>query len=508
MKKVLRFLFSRMVIVSVLITIQLVFLLVVIFGLSQYASYLYTTMELLSILLVVAVVMSNDNPSYKLAWTIVILILPLLGGLFYLIRGSNRIPKKHIRTLENHLKKHEDLFTLTTDIQEELSSYYPKDASISRFITTAGGYPIWSETAVEYFPLGEKMYKRLLEELKKAKSYILMEYFIVERGVMWDTILEVLEQKVAEGVEVYLMYDDLGCIQTLPPKYDEELRQKGIHVAVFNPYRPQLNLLVNHRDHRKITVIDGKVGFCGGINLADEYINVKERFGHWKDTAVLLRGKAVWNLLIMYLSLWNFTSADKLDLEKYLSTLPSAQPDGYVQPFGDSPRYPVKVSENTYLNIINKATRYVYITTPYLIIDHNMKTSLVRAAKSGVDVRIITPHIPDKWYVHMTTQSYYEELVRAGVKIYEYTPGFMHAKMVLTDDDLAIVGTVNMDYRSMYLHFECGVLLYKNSIIAQIKVDIEDAMNVSTLVTVEEAGRIPFLKWMVRAFLRLFAPLM
>ncbi|MBD1371667.1 cardiolipin synthase [Hazenella sp. IB182357] len=508
MNKVIQFLLSRVVIVSLLIIIQLMFLLVLIFGVSKYISVLYTILEVLSIMLVIVVVISNDNPSYKLAWTIVILILPIVGGLFYLLRGNNYIPKKQRRSLENFLSEHEDILSQSSEVETAFSNEHPKDASISKFISAAGNYPIWSHTTVEYLSTGERMHQRLLEELQLAKQFIFMEYFIVDQGEMWDSIYAILKQKADAGVEVFFMYDDLGCIQTLPTGFDAMLRADGIKVAIFNPYRPQLNLMVNHRDHRKITVIDGKVGFCGGINIADEYINVIERFGHWKDTAVLLRGEAVWNLSTMFLSLWNFASTEKLMLEPYLTTRHQAKSDGYVQPFGDSPRYPLKISENTYLNIISKATRYVYITTPYLIIDHNMQTALIRAAHSGVDVRIITPHIPDKWYVHLTTQSYYETLIKAGVKIYEYTPGFIHAKMILSDDDLSIVGTVNLDYRSLYLHFECGVILYQSSVIQTIKKDFHDILQNSMAVTLENTRKVPILNRLLRSFLRLFAPLM
>ena len=303
------------------------------------------------------------------------------------------------------------------------------------------------------------------------------------------------------------MYDDLGSIMTLPVNYDVQLRNAGIQCAVFNPFKPRLNATMNYRDHRKITVIDGNVGFCGGINIADEYINAYEKHGHWKDTGVLLRGDAVWNLTAMFLSLWNFTSPTDKPFEQYRPTI-HCESDGYVQPFGDSPLDHINVSEETYMQIINRATRYVYITTPYLILDNEMITALQVAARSGVDVRIVTPHVPDKWLVHQTTQSFYQVLLDAGVRIYEYTPGFVHAKMYVSDDTVAIVGTANMDYRSFYLHFECGVCFFRSSVVQDVRADIEHLLTQCFEIPKDYIRHVRLWKRIVRAFLRLFSPMM
>ena len=312
------------------------------------------------------------------------------------------------------------------------------------------------------------MFPVLVKELEQAEHYIYIEYFIINDGVMWRTILDILEQKVAQGVDVRLIYDGFGCLTTLPYKYDKFLREKGIQCKVFNPFRPVLNIIQNNRDHRKICVIDGKTGFTGGINLADEYINQKERFGHWKDTAVMLKGDAVWSMTMMFLHMWNVVNGIQTPID-YAAHSPHAyhpeefEGSGFVQPFTDTPLDGETLGENVYLNIINRAKRYVYICTPYLIIDNEMMTALCLAAKSGVDVRIMTPGVPDKKMVFLLTQSYYAQLIEAGVKIYEYQPGFLHAKSFVCDDEIAVVGTINLDYRSLYLHFEDGVWIYKNA---------------------------------------------
>ena len=324
---------------------------------------------------------------------------------------------------------------------------------------------------------------------------------------MWDPIFDILRKKAAEGVEVRFLYDDVGTLQTLPNNYRTVLEKAGIKTAIFNPFRPHLNIAMNYRDHRKITVIDGNVGFCGGINLADEYINAYEKHGHWKDTAVLLRGSGVWNLTLMFLMMWQFTTTVETDFDRYRPT--QAVPnEGYVQPFGDSPLDNLNVSENAYMQIINRATRYVYITTPYLILDNEMITALSTAAQSGIDVRIITPHIADKWYVHIVTRSYYSQLIRAGVKIYEYTPGFIHAKMFTSDDKVAIVGTTNMDYRSFYLHFECGVSFYNSPVAKDVRDDFLNTLQVCQPISLEEMEQLPLSRRILAKLLRLMAPLM
>ncbi len=510
MKKVLKFLFSRLVVVSMAILVQFCFLLFVLLKLSSYAVYLYVGLQLLSLLVVLWVVTKRDNPSYKIAWIIAILSFPLFGGIFYLVLGNKGMDKKQVQRIRNYAYQHAEQGPRISgaDIRDTLGRQAPHLKRQSDYISRVGLYPIWENTRVEYFPLGEDFWEALLEELSKAEKFIFMEYFIIQEGKMWDAVLAILKQKAAEGLDVRLMYDDLGTIQTLPPQYYRQMEQAGIKCAVFNPFRPRLNSMFNYRDHRKITVIDGDVGFCGGLNLADEYINARERFGHWKDTAVMLKGDGTWNLTMMFLQLWSYRDGKNANYQDYRPSGKSYGNDGYVQPYGDSPIDQFNVAENIYLQIINCAKRYVYITTPYLVLDNEMTTALEIAAESGVDVRIITPHIPDKWYVHAVTRSSYRQLIEAGVRIYEYTPGFIHAKMFVADDEVAVVGTANMDYRSFYLHFECGVALFCSSVIAKVKQDILQTMAISQEIHPNPNEKIPLLRRLGRAILKAFAPLM
>ena len=507
MKKLLRFLTSRVVLVTLLIALQLGLLSYVVLYLSVHALPVYVLTQCISLLLVVWVVSREDNPSYKLAWVITILALPIFGGLFYLIFGSKRLSRA--------LKKRVVEFNCTTagqiqvdsGVAGELEEASPSLGVQARYLKNGSGFPVWKNTLADYYPLGEDFWPALLLALQSAQRFILLEYFIVQHGKMWDSILKILENKRAHGVEVRILYDDVGCVATLPALYADYLRQKGFQVGVFNPFRPRLNAATNYRDHRKICVIDGNVGFTGGINLADEYINQKEKYGHWKDTAVLLRGEAVQSLTEMFLELWQFTCHESLSLSDFLPTR-SHSCAGFVQPYGDSPLDNFNLAENVYMQILNHAKNYVYITTPYLILDNEMINALCLAAQSGIDVRIITPHVPDKWYVHMVTRSHYSQLLRAGIRIFEYTPGFIHAKMFVSDDSTAIVGTTNVDFRSFYLHFECGVAFYLSPMVSKVKEDFLRTQNICEEITLEKERAVKAPIRILRSLLRAFAPLM
>lgn len=508
-KSIFSLLFSKVVIIACLIIVQLIFLVLSVIFLTDYISWLYGVLLILSLMIVIWLVGKDENPSYKLAWVILILVLPVFGGLFYLVFGNKSMPRKLVRRITAADASERRMYLVARQNMDKLYRQLPRMAPLSRFLETTTGAPLWHNTQSEYYSIGEEMWPRMIQELEKAERFIFMEYFILEEGKMWTPILDILKRKAAQGLDVRFMYDDIGSIQTLPNHYDKVLRQAGIKCMAFNPFRPHLNSVMNYRDHRKITVVDGNVGFCGGINIADEYINEYEKHGHWKDTGVLLRGDAVWNLTAMFLALWNFSAPVPMDkeVEQFRPTL-SVPGDGYVQPFGDSPLDRINVCEDCYMQIINRATRYVYITTPYLILDNEMVTALQTAARSGVDVRIITPHVPDKWLVHQASQSFYNALLKAGVRIYEYTPGFVHAKMYVSDDCVAVVGTANMDYRSFYLHFECGVCFYNNSVVHQVREDILRTMELSSEIPVDYQSRVKLWKRIIRAFLRLFSPLM
>lgn len=509
LKKLINFMFSRLFLVALMLALQFAVLFAVAFYFSTTVFYFYLLFHVLSIFAMVCVVSINENPAYKLTWIIAILSLPVIGWLFYLLLGNKRMPAKLQRRIDHTLEDTRRGMPPNHLCEQLLAPADSQLAVQGRYIYNIAGYPVLSGTTSEYFPLGERMFERMLEKLGEARRYIFLEYFIIRPGQMWNAVFDILRQKADEGVEVWLMHDDLGCIGTLPKGFDRMIRKAGIRLCVFNSFRPRVSVILNHRDHRKMTVIDGEIAFCGGINLADEYINQYERFGHWKDTGVMLEGDAAWPFAFLFLQLWQFSTDDAVDFDHYRPRAQGNPTGELVQPFGDSPLDSFNVTENAYLSAVSCATRYVYITTPYLVIDYEMELALCSAARSGVDVRLITPHIPDKWYVHLLTRSHYAQLIRAGVRIYEYTPGFMHGKMFVADDKVCMVGTCNMDFRSFYLHFECSVLFYHvPSIIGQVKQDMLDCQSLSHLVTLEEALTLPPHMRIIRAILKLFAPLM
>lgn len=509
--KLFRRLWTRFTFISLAILLQLCITLIALGILGRMFPLLYALFVLFSFIIIVWIGMKNDNPSYKLSWVMIIALLPLLGGIIYVLWGNKRLPRK-IKKAAQHLNKVSMEYKVRDTSALEHLAEDDKDLAVAaRYIDSVAGFPLWENTEAQYFASGEQMYISLMEELRKAESYVFMEYFIIEEGKMWDPIHELLRRKIRKGVEVYLIYDDMGCIKTLPAHYDKLLRDEGFHVHVVNPFKPRLNPAMNYRDHRKITVVDGRVAFCGGLNLADEYINEKERFGYWKDTAVAIEGDAVWNLAETYIQMWNFSSQtqdDFLDIADYRHTVGVARSDGYVQPFSDMPLDYENVGESFFLNVINHATDYVYITTPYLIIDHEMQTALCLAAKNGVDVHLITPGIPDKKSVYKVTRSYYLPLLEAGVKISEFTPGFIHAKNLVSDDKVALVGTINMDYRSFYFHFECGVAFFRSSMIQRVKEDFLRTKDVSKEITYVSAKKVPLTERVMRSLLKLFSPIL
>ena len=508
MKKILRFLTQRVVLTALLILIQALLLFGIIWKLNNYFIYFYAFSVLLSLLLTLRIINNKSNPAFKIAWLIPILLFPVLGGLVYLVFGSDRTGK-YIRNKMGRIEKEMQDGISKANERSGIEKMPPDVVNQSHYISNSAHCPPYKNTTVEYLPMGEVKFERMVQELKKAKRYIFMEYFIIQEGTMWNTILDVLEEKAKEGVDVRVIYDDMGCILTLPTGYEKTLREKGIQCQIFNPFIPILSSHFNTRDHRKICVIDGNVGFTGGINLADEYINGYEKHGHWKDTAILLKGEAVFSLTTMFLSMWDYLN--KKEGEDYAAYYPDSWDEnaqGIVQPFADNPLDDEAVGETVYLNLINKAKRYVYITTPYLILSNEMVTAMNTAAKSGVDVRIITPHVPDKWYVHAVSRSYYEMLVEAGVKIYEYTPGFVHAKTFVVDDEYAVVGTINLDYRSLYLHFECAAWMYKASCVTDVRDDFLKTQQMSQEITLEECRNISIPRRLGRSVLRVLAPLM
>ena len=509
-KKLSSLLFQRSVIVAVLIILQAAVLLVPMIWAWSYYVYVYWACVVLSLLAVLVIVRRQTDPGYKIAWIIPILLFPMFGWLVYLLCGGNKLSARMRRKMQGMDRTM--LEQLEGDYKAQKLAVLGRDAvNQARYLERYARCPVYINTWTRYFPLGDDAFPAMLEELKKAKHYIFLEYFILAPGVFWDSIVEILKEKHAAGVDVRVIYDDVGSLGTLPANYAETFeRETGIPCCFFNRFKPVISIRMNNRDHRKLCIIDGHTAFTGGINLADEYINAYEKHGHWKDTSILLKGEAVFNLTVMFLSMWDYLDGTiaKTDYSRYYPTVWDENAKGYVQPFADNPLDDEAVGETVYLNLINKAKRYVYITTPYLILSSEMFTALTSAAKCGVDVRIITPHVPDKWYVHAVSRSHYQPLIEAGVKIYEYTPGFIHAKTFVVDDDYAVVGTINLDYRSLYLHFECAVWMYQTPSVAQVRDDFFKTQQISQEITLEECRSLSFPRRLGRSVLRVFAPLM
>ena len=507
MNKLLKKLFSRTAVTALLIVIQVAWLAALLLQLGNSLPAIQTVLRILSLVAILFVIKSDMNPSYKIGWILLIAVLPILGGLMYVFFGNKRPTKNMREMLRAQLEKSAEYLGTQESITGELDG---GAAGLFKYLEGSAGYPTAKNTTVRYYRVGEEMYADLLPELEKAEKFIFLEYFIIRPGEMWDGVLEILKRKAAAGVDVRIIYDDMGCIDILPANYNATLEGWGIRTMAFNRFVPAVSLVMNNRDHRKITVIDGKVGFTGGINISDEYINAKERFGHWKDTGLMLKGPGVFNLTLMFLEMWN---AFNKDGDGYAEFIPDSfeecgsADDGYVLSFSDSPLDNESVGESVYTDMLYQAKDYIYITTPYLAIDSELQTALCMAAKRGVDVRMITPGIPDKKLVYRLTRSYYPTLLRAGVKIYEYTPGFIHAKSYVCDDKLCVVGTINMDYRSLYLHFECGTLIYNNPEVVRVKQDDLETMEKCRKVELSDM-KTNFLGELLDSFLRSIAPLL
>ena len=453
----------------------------------------------------ISIAAGTQKSAFKVGWILLILLLPVFGTTVYLMFTHQHATRAFAKKVTQSCREVADAAGLPAAPEARPQAH----SGLMRYLENCG-FPVYGHTGSGFLPLGEDALDSMLEAMEQAQKYIFLEFFIIEEGIMWNTILEVLKRKAAQGVEVRLIYDDLGCFFLLQADYPAQLRKFGIQCAPFNPFRPILTAKQNNRDHRKILSVDGKIAFTGGINLADEYINAVNKFGHWKDTAVRLEGHGAWGLTAIFLQNWRLctgSSEDPAVLYPW-NTLPCPVPNsGFVQPYADSPMDTEPVGESVYLHIIHSARKYLYISTPYLIIDETMVNALILAAKSGVDVRIITPHHWDKRLIHVTTRSYYRQLIAGGVSVYEYTPGFIHSKTFVCDDAVATVGTVNLDYRSLYLHFECGTCLYDTESVLQIKHDTERLLTQCQRITTEDCRCNPVQR-AVQDVMRLFAPLL
>lgn len=508
-KSIKTVIFGRTLIVIGAFLIQFALLISCFLWMREYSLMVYTGFSILGMAVILHIFNSRGNPDFKLVWMLPILLFPVFGALFYLYisfqPGTGYIYRR-LTMLGHQSKKY---LKQNSQQKEKLKQENPQMDGMVSYMMEHGNCPVYGQTSVTYFPLGDDMFPEMLRQIEKAEKFIFMEYFILEEGYMWETILELLKKKVKEGVEVRVLYDGMCVLTLLPSFYPRILEKEGIRCKMFAPIKPLFSSHYNNRDHRKILVIDGKTGFTGGINLADEYINKKERFGHWKDTGLMIQGAAVQKFTCMFLEMWNVSERRDPDYETFL-TAPDTdrQDDGYVIPYDVMPYGTERMGKQIYLDILNTACKYVHIMTPYLILDYEMITALTFAAKRGVEVAIIMPHIPDKKYAFALAKTYYNELLEAGVQIWEYEPGFVHAKVFVSDDKKAAVGTVNLDYRSLYHHFECGVFFYGNSEIKKVEEDFQKTKEKSIFITPADYKKLKLTTRLEGKVLRIVAPLM
>jgi cardiolipin synthase len=499
----------RLLIVLFLFLVQIAIIVLGVLYIRDYYPYVYFFFLAISVIIVLSIIANRSNPSYKISWLVLILIFPVFGGFMYLMFGNKKMNRRSKKMVNKMNAMIAEATKKTEGVLECLAENHPDAYPQSTYIKTATGFGPYQNSFLEYYRSGESFLKILKNELRKAKKFIFIEYFIIAQGQVWDSILELLVQKVKDGVDVRVIYDDMGSISTVPHNYDRQLSKLGIKAFAFNRFLPFLNARINNRDHRKMLIIDGSTAFTGGINLADEYFNLKSRFGYWKDNVLLIRGDAVRSMTLMFLTFWSVLSGKVEEFEPFLSKSKDLKivDAGFVQPYADTPLDDEAVGENVYLNMMGRAKKRIYITTPYLILDNEMVIAFCNAAKQGLDVRIVTPGIPDKKIVFQVTRSYYRRLIEAGVKIYEYIPGFIHQKVFLADDDFLTIGTINLDFRSLYLHFENGVWIYKSAIIDDVSADFDEIIADSRLVTLADTKSGPLHRLWI-SFLRGFATLL
>lgn len=496
-KGVIRMIFSRFGIILLLLVIQVLFLFGLFFKFRQLAPHYLGVATLFYLVMIVVLVNSDHDASAKITWLIVMMVFPVFGALLYLytsVELGHRALKKRMSDIMDRTRQ---AIPQKPGVLEKAEAVSPELADLAHYVNRTGCFPVYENTRITYYPIGEKMFEAMLAQLEKAQRFIFLEYFILDEGYMWGRLLDVLSRKAREGVDVRVMYDGTCEFALLPRTYPKKLEALGIRCKVFAPITPFVSTHYNYRDHRKIMVIDGRTAFNGGINLADEYINHIRRFGHWKDTGVMLQGDAVDSFTLMFLQMW-YVNEPLCDFTPFLTAgafPPVGENRGFVMPYGDCPLDDYNVGESVYMDILNRAHDYVYIMTPYLILDGELEKALTFAAQRGVDVRLILPHISDSFVAQSLAKTYYRPLLKAGVRIYEYTPGFVHAKVFVSDNSKAVVGTINMDYRSLYHHFECATYLQGTDCVADIREDF-----LATLDKCQEAtpDTVRNEKWYVR----------
>ena len=507
-KGILGLIFSRLTIIVVLLLLQVLLYITLFAWFRQYLPH-YAAVQIVFTLVMVLYLFNNQMDSTaKLTWLALIAVLPVVGAFLLLYTQTNVGHRTVQKRVEARINETRDALPQDAAVLKALQGDPYGTDDLHHYLNRSGCFPIYDHTEVTYFPLGQDKFAAVLEELEKAEKYIFLEYFIIEEGYMWGRMLDILARKAKEGVDVRVMYDGTCEITSLPSNYTSLLNDIGIKAKAFSPVRPILSTHYNYRDHRKILVIDGKVAFNGGVNLADEYINQKDLYGHWKDTAVMLRGDAARSFTLMFLQMWNVHEETPDFAPCSAPSAPLERSEGYVMPFGDCPLDEDKAGESVYMDILYRANDYVHIMSPYLILDGELETALKYAAQRGVDVKLILPGIPDKNMPYALAKSHYRSLHDAGVTIYEYTPGFVHAKVFVSDACRAVVGTINLDYRSLYHHFECATYLYRVPCIVDIEADFEETLLKCRKVTDESIKNEKLSYKLMGRLMKIIAPLM
>lgn len=511
MNRLLKLIYSNKFFALIMFILQLLTFVLSYVWLKEYSNYLLGATSILSAVLIIIELNRNDHPMFKLTWILLVAVVPIFGVLlyFYLHAGIitadiTKAQKKTQERIAPYIVQDEEIINMVNEFDRN-------EGGLVRYLSNCGGAAAYMNTDVRYYPIGEKMLDAIIREIQKAEKFIFLEFFIINQsGTVWPEILDILKKKVKEGVEVRLLYDGMGCMTTLPKNYFLKMESYGIKCREFSPIQPLLSTHQNNRDHRKILVVDGETAFTGGINLADEYANLIERFGHWKDSGIRLRGEAVAGFTALFLEMWNMTEANsEEDFAKYINTSKEnpMSGEGIVIPYGDSPHDTEYVGKQVYTYIINNAAEYCHIATPYLVVDNEIFEALKFAVHRGVDVKIMMPHIPDKKYAFWLARTYYPELLKAGVQIFEYAPGFVHSKFAVSDDLRAAVGTVNFDFRSLYLHYECAAYMIGNEAVVDIEADYKQTLNSCIRITMDEYKQFPLYTKIIGKMMRLVAPL-
>ncbi len=501
--------FLRCAMVAGLVLMQFAAIFLLSFWLRGYTLYIYTVIEVISIFIILGLVNDSRSPSYKIAWICIILILPLTGHIMYVLYGKADSKKKIEKKVLQKLRHGDTFYSYNEETMNEFTKRYPTKSRMVKYLESFH-FPLFQNNEVKYYPMGEDTFDAIIHDIEKAEKFIMMNFFIIGEGVLWDRIHSLLIKKIAEGIEVLFMYDDFGATLRTGKGFRKMLESEGFQVRVFNPIHKYTDkLYMNYRSHQKIIVVDGNIGYTGGMNLADEYVNLVDRFGIWKDNAVRVIGDAVWGLTVTFLQMWEVCSDGILiDYNPYRPTMEFQKNDVFCQVISDGPaNNPANPIEGFYKQVINYSKKFLYVTTPYLVIEQDMQEVLTSAVRSGIDVRIITPKIPDKKTVKFVTEFNYGKLLEAGIRIFEYEPGFIHAKTII-NEDCGVVGTINMDYRSFYLHYECGLFICHAPTITKIKEDLDKTMEVCHEVTYEEWKNRPWYKKIIQQILNLFATLM